>query len=73
MINNDRPSVDPVVLFKMTLLQYLYGISSERRLVEENYHNMAYRWFLGFSISDKIPDHSIFSLNGIRRFNDTDI
>lgn len=71
--DNGRPSIDPVILFKMTLLQYLYGIRSERRLVEEIHHNMAYRWFLGFGITDKIPDHSIFSVNRLRRFNDTQV
>ena len=71
--DNGRPSVDPVVLFKMTLLQYLYGIRSERRLVEEIHHNMAYRWFLGFGITDKIPDHSIFAVNRLRRFKDTKV
>lgn len=71
--DNGRPSIDPVVLFKMTLLQYLYGIRSERALVEEIHHNMAYRWFLGFNITDKIPDHSIFAVNRIRRFNDTQV
>jgi transposase len=71
--DNGRPSIDPVILFKMTLLQYLYGIRSERMLVEEIHHNMAYRWFLGFNITDKIPDHSIFAINRIRRFNDTQV
>lgn len=72
-LDNGRPSVDPVVLFKMSLLQALYGIRSERELVDEIHHNMAYRWFLGFGIKDKIPSHSIFSMNRKRRFKDTDI
>lgn len=72
-LDNGRPSVDPVVLLKMSLLQALYGIRSERQLVDEIHHNMAYRWFLGFSIKDKIPSHSIFSMNRKRRFKDTDI
>lgn len=71
--NNGRPSVDPAILFKMSLLQALYGIRSERQLVEEIHHNMAYRWFLGFGIKDKIPCHSIFSMNRKRRFKNTDI
>lgn len=69
--DNGRPSVDPVILFKMSLLQALYGIRSERQLVEEIHHNMAYRWFLGYGIKDKIPCHSIFSMNRKRRFKDT--
>jgi len=69
--NNGRPSVDPVVLIKMLFIQYLYGITSERRLIDEVHHNMAYRWFLGFGITTKIPHHSIFSQNKIRRFKDS--
>lgn len=68
-----RPSVDPVVLFKMLLLQRVYGISSERRLMDEIHHNMAYRWFLGFGITTKVPHHSIFSQNKIRRFKKSTI
>ena len=44
-----RPSIDPVSLFKMLLVGYLYGIKSERRLVQEIELNIAYRWFCGFS------------------------
>ena len=43
-----RPSVDPVSMFKMLLIGYLYVIKSERRLVEEVQLNIAYRWFCGF-------------------------
>lgn len=56
-----RPSVDPVSMFKMLLVGYLYGIKSERRLVQEIQLNIAYRWFCGFELADKIPDHSTFS------------
>lgn len=66
-----RPSVDPVVLFKMELIQKLYGIRSLRRLVDDIHHNMAYRWFLGYGITDSIPDHSVFSQNKIRRYKDS--
>lgn len=58
-----RPSIDPVVLFKMSLIQALYGIPSERGLAEEIHHNMAYRWFLGYGITDTIPDHTTISYN----------
>lgn len=71
--SNGRPSIDPIVLFKMWLIMKLYGIRSERRLMEEIHHNMAYRWFLGFSITTKVPHHSIFSQNKIRRFKESDI
>ena len=50
-----RPSVDPVSMFKMLLIGYLYGIKSERRLVEEVQLNIAYRWFCGFELDDTIP------------------
>ena len=56
-----RPSVDPVSMFKMLLIGYLYGIKSERRLVEEVQLNIAYRWFCGFELDDTIPNHSTFS------------
>lgn len=56
--SNGRPSIDPVSMFKMLLVGYLYGIKSERRLVQEIQLNIAYRWFCGFELTDKIPDHS---------------
>ncbi|MBE3590974.1 MAG: transposase [Firmicutes bacterium] len=68
--DNGRPSIDPVVLFKMTLIGYLYGIPSERRLEQEVRLNLAYRWFLGLEIDDPVPDHSTFSQNRRRRFHD---
>ena len=70
---NGRPAVDPVVLFKMLFIGYLYGIRSERQLVKDIEVNLAYRWFLGYSITEKIPDSSTISQNRIRRFKDTDI
>lgn len=71
--DNGRPSIDPVVLFKMLFIGYLFGIRSERRLVKEIQVNVAYRWFLGLSITDKIPDHSTISRNRIERFKDTNV
>jgi len=46
--DNGRPSVDPVVLFKMVLIQHLYGLTSLRRTAGEVSLNVAYRWFLGY-------------------------
>ena len=46
------PSVDPVVVFKMALLGYLYGITSERRLADEIRLNLAYLWFLGYDLDE---------------------
>jgi transposase len=71
--DNGRPAVDPVVLFKMLFIGYLFGIRSERQLVRDIEVNVAYRWFLGFSLTDKIPDHSTISQNRRRRFKETDI
>lgn len=50
-----RPSIDPVILVKMLLLGYLYGIDSERKLAEEVRYNIAYRWYLGFDLDDAPP------------------
>lgn len=72
-LDNGRPSIDPVVLFKMILIGYLFGVRSERRLIEEIHHNVAYRWFLGYGLEDKIPDASTISQNRRRRFTGTDI
>ncbi len=47
-----RPGVDPVVLFKLMLLGYLYGITSERRLAEEARLHLAFRWFLGYDLDE---------------------
>jgi len=71
--DNGRPAVDPELLFKMLFLGYLFGIRSERQLVREVQVNVAYRWFLGLGLRDKIPDASTFSQNRRRRFSDSDI
>lgn len=68
-----RPSIDPVKLFKMTLIGYLYGIPSERRLEEEVRLNLAYRWFVGLQLDDPVPDHSTFSQNRRRRYADAGV
>jgi transposase len=68
-----RPPLDPVLLFKMLFLGYLYGIRSERRLEQEVRDNVAYRWFLGLSFHDRVPDHSTISQNRRRRFAGTTI
>ncbi|EAC2340938.1 IS1182 family transposase [Listeria monocytogenes] len=68
-----RPSIDPVILFKMVFIQYLFGIRSMRQTIKEIEANMAYRWFLGLEISEKVPHFSTFGKNYIRRFKDTDV
>jgi len=69
--DNGRPAIDPVVLFKMLFLGYLYGVRSERQLVREIQVNVAYRWFIGFGLTDKIADASTFSQNRRRRFTES--
>ncbi len=67
-----RPS-DPLILFKMMFIGYLYGIRSERKLEQEIRMNMAYRWFLGLKFQDPIPHHSTISWNRQKRFKDTNV
>lgn len=61
-----QPSIDPAVLFKMLLIGYLYGITSERRLMDEIRVNLAYRWLLGYDLDETIPDHSVLSKARVR-------
>ena len=68
--DNGRPSVDPVVLVKMVLIQHLYGIPSLRRTCEEISMNVAYRWFLGYLMNEHIPHFSTVSYNFKHRFNE---
>jgi transposase len=68
-----RPCLDVVLLFKMMLIGYLYGIRSERELERQIQVNVAYRWFLGLGLTDKVPDHSTISQNRRRRFIDSNI
>ncbi|HWL23557.1 MAG TPA: IS1182 family transposase [Ureibacillus sp.] len=71
--DNGRPSIDPLVLFKMMFVGYLYGIRSERQLEEEIKMNIAYRWFLGLKLSDRVPHHSTISWNRRTRYAETNI
>lgn len=56
-----KPSVDPVVLFKMMLLGYFYGIDSERKLAESCSLNLAFRWYLKYDFDEPTPNHSVLS------------
>ena len=71
--NIGRPSVDPVILIKLSFIQYTFGIRSMRKTIEEVETNMAYRWFLGYGFHDKVPHFSTFGKNYERRFKDTDL
>jgi transposase len=71
--NTGRPSIDPVVLIKLLMLQALYGIRSMRQTIKEAEVNMAYRWFLGYGLQEKIPHFSTFGKNYERRFKESDL
>jgi len=71
--DNGRPSVDPVVLFKISFLQYIFGIRSMRQTIREIDVNMAYRWYLGYGMTEPIPHFSTFGKNYVRRFEGSDI
>src|SRR6266496_2700718 len=71
--DNGRPALDPVVLFKLLLIGYLFGIRSERQLMREVQVNAAYRWFLRMRLQDKVPDASTLSQNRRRRFRGSEV
>jgi transposase len=68
-----RPSIDPVLMIRMLIVGYVFAIRSERLLCREVRVNLAYRWFCGLSLEDKIPDHSAFSRARNERFRESDI
>jgi transposase len=68
--DNGRPPLDPTLMFKALFIGYLFGVRSERQLVREIEVNLAYRWFLGLGLRDKVFDASTLSQNRRRRFTD---
>ena len=68
-----RPSIDPVLMIRMLVIGYAFAIRSERALCREVRVNLAYRWFCGLSIEDKIPDHSAFSRARHEQFRESDM
>jgi hypothetical protein len=60
-----RPSIDPIVFFKLRLVMFFEGIRSERYLIATASLNLAHRWYLGYALDEKLPDHS--SLTRIRQ------
>jgi transposase len=66
-----RPSIDPELLLRILLIGYLYGISSERKLVEELRMHLAWRWFTGLGFDQELPHHSTFSKNRHGRFQES--
>ncbi len=59
-----RPSIDPVVVFKLQLIMFFEGVRSERKLMETVALHLAHRWYLGYRLDEPLPDHS--SLTRIR-------
>ncbi len=59
-----RPSVDPVVFFKLQLVMFFEDIRSERQLLAVAADRLSVRWYLGYDLSEQLPDHS--SLTRIR-------
>ena len=68
-----RPSVDPVTLVKLCVINYLYGYNSMRRTIRECEVNNAHRWFIGYDLMESIPHFSTFGKNYKRRFEGTDL
>lgn len=68
-----RPSIDPVILIKIVMIQYLYRIRSMRQTIREIEVNLAYRWFLGLGVHEKVPHFSTFGKNYTRWFKGTDL
>lgn len=71
--DNGRPGIDPVVLFKMVLIQHLFGIRSLRQTASEVELNVAYRWFIGYPLNNRTPHFSTLSHNFLHRFTEDTI
>jgi transposase len=67
-----RPSVPPERLLRALLLQFLYGYGSERRLMTEMRYNLAFRWFVGLTLSEEPWDVTVFTKNR-KRFLESDL
>ena len=59
-----RPSIDPVVFFKLQLIMFFEGLRSERQLMRVAADRLSLRWYLGYDLHEVLPDHS--SLTKIR-------
>ena len=68
-----RPSIDPELLLRILLIGYLYGVTSERKLIEELRMHLAWRWFTGLAFDQEIPHHSTFSKNRHGRFEESNV
>ncbi|WP_444810935.1 transposase, partial [Streptococcus canis] len=70
---NGRPSLDPVMLVKIPMIQCLFGIRSMRQTIKDIKVNVAYRWFLGLTLEDKVPHFTTYGKNYNRRFQDKQV
>jgi transposase len=59
-----RPSIDPIVFFKLQLVMFFEGIRSERQLMRHAADRLSVRWYVGYDLGEPLPDHS--SLTRIR-------
>src|SRR4028118_1215635 len=66
-----RPSIDPIVFFKLQLVMFFEGIRSERQLMDIAADRLSLRWYLGYDLHEPLPDHS--SLTKIRNRYGVDI
>ena len=71
-----RPSVDPVVFFRLQLVMFFEDIRSERELMRVAADRLSVRWFLGYDLHEPLPDHSSltrirerYGLESFRRFS----
>ena len=66
-----RPSIDPIVFFKLHLIMFFEGIRSERQLMRHAADRLSLRWYIGYDLNEPLPDHS--SLTRIRERYGVDI
>jgi len=66
-----RPSIDPVVFFKLQLVMFFEGLRSERQLMRHAADRLSVRWYVGYDLNELLPDHS--SLTRIRERYGLDI
>ena len=68
-----RPSIDPELMIRMLIIGYVCAIRSDGALCRDVRVNLAYRWFCGLAIEDRVPDHSAFSRARHERFRESDM
>jgi transposase len=59
-----RPSIDPIVFFKLQLVMFFEGLRSERQLIRHAADRLSVRWYVGYDLNEPLPDYS--SLTKIR-------